>query len=759
MTANELRRILSSFVNDPTELDFRAGRIVANVQNDLIDVLVKTDPQSGELIIEDGDTVFAPRDWLLRRVARIELLAERILATTTDTSAFVRSSGVYRAELASSEDDDEVPVGDVVVSLQSTLSRRIPATTSVVYLTSDAGEGKTTLINHLARQQATSCKNRNSNWLLVPIPLGGKTFLRFDDVVIGTLSNKLRFNRYYFDGFLELVRLGAVVPAFDGFEEMFVEGHSGEAISALGSLIDSLDSQGTLVVAARKAFFEFNSFRTQARLFDSIGDRSASFSRLKISRWGEAQFLDYGRMRNYTDAPTLYKRFSERLGPDHPLLSRAYLVRRLFDVASNSASLEGLFAELGNRPQDYFFKFIETLVQREASDKWLDKSGDASQPLLTLEEHHELLAAIAREMWQSSVNALRSDTLDVVVDLFAEPKKRGPVFVRQIRERIKNHSLLATEPGRAELVQFDHDEFRRFYLGEALGQALSEKQSADLISMLTVDQLPADTCDQALNHVERAGIPFSACVPFVLSVAQNTSALSFARENCGALLVRLLDGLVAGNEMTIIEEVSFPVDALSTRNLQNVEFRHCYFQPSTLSGSRLRGVQFEDCEIERLELSDAEVDSVKGLSFINSRVKALTVSDQGIEKSYYGPHEIGKALTVRGAIVQDGHPIQLEDSQQPDVRVELVERFLRVFLRSTQVNEDTIRAKFGRLHGTLFVDDVLPALLKAEIVESVKYQGKGVQSRFKLGVQMQTIQDALDNCEGNFDKFISTFGS
>lgn len=757
MNVSELKRVLSLFVNDPTELDFRSGRIVANVQNDLLDVNVKTDAGTGELKIEDGDTIFTARDWILRRVARIELLAERILATTSETSAFVKPSGILRNDISSSDTDEEVHVPDAVATLQEKLGQRVPATTSVLYLTSDAGEGKTTLINNLARNQAALCKSRKSNWLVVPIPLGGKTFLRFDDVVIGTLSNKLRFNRYYFDGFLELVRLGAVVPAFDGFEEMFVEGHSGEAISALGSLVDALDSQGSLIVAARKAFFEFNSFRTQARLFDSIGDRSASFSRLKIDRWGERQFLDYGVKRHFKDSALLYRRFSDRLGPAHPLLSRAYLVRRLFDVADDAVSLDNLFAQLGNEPQDYFFRFIEALVEREAADKWLDKTGDASQPLLTLAEHHELLAAIAREMWQSSANAVRPDTLDVIVDLFAEPKRRGPTFVRQIRERIKNHSLLAADAGRGELVQFDHDEFRRFYLGEALGQALVDDEAADLLSILSADHLPSDTCDQALNHAERAGKELDACIPAVLKIAKNTTTLSFARENCGALLVRLLTAANKRVDSLLVENVSFPVDAFSTRAINAVSFRKCYFQPSTFVGAHLDSIRFEDCEFERIELDDGELNGVRDVAFVRCKINALSVNLLGEDKSYYGPHEIGVALVERGAIVQDEHLKNLNVQDAPDVRIELVERFLRVFLRTTQVNDDTIKAKFGRLHGALFMDEVMPALIRSGIVETVKYQGRGVQSRYKLGVHMQAIQNSLEVCEGSFERFIAAF--
>ena len=143
--------------------------------------------------------------------------------------------------------------------------------TSVVYLTSDAGEGKTSLIDYLAVKQAEAFRAKQSDWLLVPIPLGGRPFLRFDDVVVSALVNRLRFQLLYYDAFLELVRLGVLVPAFDGFEEMIVERSSAEAISALGNLVGRLRSAGTCLVAARKAYFDYPSFGSQARLFDSVG--------------------------------------------------------------------------------------------------------------------------------------------------------------------------------------------------------------------------------------------------------------------------------------------------------------------------------------------------------------------------------------------------------------------------------------------------------------------------------------------------------
>ena len=80
--------------------------------------------------------------------------------------------------------------------------------------------------------------------------LGGRPFLRFDDVVIGELVNRFRFQFFYYDAFIELVKMGVLVPAFDGFEEMFIESGSGEALSALGNLMNTLESSGSVLISA-----------------------------------------------------------------------------------------------------------------------------------------------------------------------------------------------------------------------------------------------------------------------------------------------------------------------------------------------------------------------------------------------------------------------------------------------------------------------------------------------------------------------------
>ena len=115
--------------------------------------------------------------------------------------------------------------------------------TLIYFLTSDAGEGKTSLIEKISVDQAKAFKKKKAYTLILPVPLGGRPFLRFDDAIIASLSNRFRFPFLYYDSFLELVKMGAIIPAFDGYEEMLSQSESGEAISAIGDLVDQLSSQ------------------------------------------------------------------------------------------------------------------------------------------------------------------------------------------------------------------------------------------------------------------------------------------------------------------------------------------------------------------------------------------------------------------------------------------------------------------------------------------------------------------------------------
>lgn len=763
MDIQEFKKIVVAFADEPSDVDVRAGKFTAQIRDEIFDVSISFDDDQN-LIVTENDQRYPARIWLLNRVAKLPQLAERIIASTNVApdfeakSPFVVPAGIFSPDLSAIDSVDEnLSVGSALDCILNRASSPLPGATSVLYLTSDAGEGKTTVINKAARLQAIRFKERKTNSLIVPIPLGGRAFLTFDDAVIAALVNKLRFNYFYFDAFIELIKMGAVIPAFDGYEEMLVEGSKNEAVSALGNLVRSLDSCGTVFVAARKAFFEYLSFKTQAKLLDAIGERSASFSRLAISRWTKEQFCEYGRLRGCGNPEEIYEVVAARLGVEHPLLTRAVLVTRLYDVTGNKTDRDSLSELLGSNPHDYFYTFVDAIVKREASEKWLSRvSGEVREPLLTTEEHHELLSLIGQEMWQSSASSLRYDVVDVIVDIFCEGKKKAASHIRQIKERIRQHSLLASDTSKGQALSFDHEDFQSFYFGEGLGRLLVQCGRADLQMFLSVGVLPAATTEQAVQHMVRQRADVGAAFKVLTDINASEAGFTFCKENCADLMMRLLECSQSEEAEVKLSSMFLSPNSLAGQGLRNVAFEDCHFQPTSIAMAYLSNVKFINCEFERLEVGN-KVGELSGCSFIGCKIDCLLVRPE--EDYYFDPAQINEWLRRGGVKVGDEPYNENLDLLILDERMKVLERFLRVFLRNTQAVDNVIKLRLGNVAATFFFDEVLPSLLANGILEEVPWKGSGTQHRYKLSVPMSQISRALEESRGSFDKFLSVFGA
>ena len=193
-------------------------------------------------------------------------------------------------------------------------------------------------------------------------------------------------------------------------------------------------------------------------------------------RWDQEQFLLYAKKRAISNGQEIYNDVCQRLSDSqHPLLTRAVLVKRLLDIAQNVTGRDELLEKLGHAPHDYFFQFVDTIIEREVNEKWIDRSGQPAQPLITSEEHHELLSLIAQEMWGMNTEVLNADVLDLLAELFSEARSKTPVVARQIKERIKQHALISSPNSNRLAFMFDHEEFR--LLSSALLGRLSDNDS------------------------------------------------------------------------------------------------------------------------------------------------------------------------------------------------------------------------------------------------------------------------------------------
>jgi hypothetical protein len=733
MEIDTLRRVLTAFADSPADVDLRRGTILVQIRDDLIEAQVVS--RHGSLYVRElGVEMHAPQ-WVIQRIAKLPVLAERILSFVASEPHFVTPSGKLLDQLDESPLDEEENLADAADRTLQILGRRPAGTASVLYLTSDAGEGKTTLISQLARSQAQLYKDKKGDWLLVPVSLGGRTFMRFDDVIIGALVNRLRFPFFYYEAFIELVRLGVVVPAFDGFEEMFVEGSAGDAVSALGNLMNTLQSSGTVLIAARKAYFEYKNLHSQTRLFDSFRGQSVSFARLALLRWNKTQFLLYAAKRGVTNAEDIYQDVADKLKDDHPLLTRAVLIKRLLDVASETADRRQLLSNIESNPNDYFRQFIGTIIGREAKEKWIDKVGMPAQPLISEADHYELLSMIALEMWTNGTEALRGDVLGCVAEMFADSKKKDKEITRQVVERVKQHALLVEAEGNR--IAFDHQEFFYFFLGESVGRLLVEGNKVDVGHCFRQGVLSALSIEAAAKFVRREKNDIPGIVAMVNELCIGEPRASFIKDNLGGILIRLMDYNNASG--VTVAHGSFPPESLLGRHLQR----------TSLAQAKLTKVRFVRCEFESLELR-------QGLQIDQCVLEACTcnsVVPLTSETAVFGPRQVIQALTQAGFVLPHLPVASAGPTVAPDDEMVVVERMVRAFMRSTGVNENTLHKRLGS-QASEFFKEVLPKLEKAEIVTKVPFTGSGNQRRFRLGISLERLNRAIEDCGGNFERFV-----
>ena len=231
MQISDFKSIVMTFADPGTDMLFDKAQLLISVNDDLIAASITT--KSGDVYVDEGSGQEPASKWILTRLARLPLLATRLKESVPPTEYFVSPTASLLPTLEKGPQEQVVMTTDALHTTLDTIDDHSPLETMVLYITSDAGEGKTSLINELAHTQAQRFSANESDWLLVPIPLGGRHFLRFDDITVGALQNRYRFPFLYYNSFLALVRMGVIVPAFDGLEEMFVEGSSGEARNEL----------------------------------------------------------------------------------------------------------------------------------------------------------------------------------------------------------------------------------------------------------------------------------------------------------------------------------------------------------------------------------------------------------------------------------------------------------------------------------------------------------------------------------------------
>ncbi len=756
MQYENFKRIVNTFADEDGGVIIEKGRLLMSIRGRDVEAEIR-EGGDGIIVIHDESEWMAEK-WIRTYLARLDFLADRIIRHVDPPDHYVSPSGKLLDWYNNSND---CKFSDAKNEILSKLGVRAAGTTTVYYLTSDAGEGKTSLIEQIAVEQANKFKDKKATSLILPVPLGGRSFLRFDDAVIALLSNSLRFQFLYYDSFIELVKMGAIIPAFDGYEEMLSETESGEAVSAIGHLIEQLSSTGTILVSVRRGYYE-SSLRSDSRLVDSVRfDHRLETHHFALDRWNRDVFREYATKRNIPEPDKLYERVKSRLGmDDHPVLTRAILVSRLIDVAEEekgSSELNRLLDRIERSQTNFFFDFVEGIVDREVKHKWIDQSGREMSPLLKLDEHHELLSQLSFEMWVNSVTSLDFDTVQLVVKVFVEEKKMRPDLSRKICKRINDHALLRQDPAngnrRVGYVRFDHEDFQDFYLGQSLARALSRGDCSTARLILDVRSLAPLVINEAARYLvdpRTNTLSIDHLLTYIHDLLDGKWYISYIHENCAALMLELSENSKGPHSM---QDLNFPVNLLYQRKLKNLKITKSFFNNTSLAESELINCIFQECRFA--ELSIDNVKELGGTVFDRCTFDSVVIGENSEEgpRVFFDRQKINSILQTRGFHLNTN--TQAESNSvgvgliDIDDDLKLTLKFMRMYHRATAIHEGEISKRIGK-RSNYFFKKILPALENARLIDSIEKSNK----KFRLLIPLSDVDRLVDNSGTTFKQFI-----
>lgn len=764
LTEKTFENLLRKFADDPDDVLVERDKIVFRANGENYAVHLHRD-EDGVLFcreMEPESREMKVRPWILQRLANFKELAEKILQAIDEDPRFIPVASRFESLEGSEEGED---VEKTTEALFEQLRSPDMWSTRVFYLLSEAGDGKTCIMNRLARRVAQAYLDREVHFLFLPIGLDGRPFMRFDEVVIGVLAQKYRFRRLYYEAVMELVKWGFLVLGLDGFEEMTVEGKENKVISSLGTLLQQHEANGSLVISARRAFYEY-ALTSQGPLMNAIRDFDVDFSAFRLRAWTPREFIALMEKYGFSegDSTRIHSQLATRLGSNHPIMTRPVLARKLVEMLEDAVTGEtgecdrliGQFSP-DRDPQKVVQTFVEVLLKREATQKWIRFSGasdNVHQQLLTADEHEELMEELAEEMWLSRAEFLKEDILKSIVQLFCENKKKSPSDSQECTEKIVHHAMIVKT---GITYAFCHDAFREYFLGSRIARLISSGESISLLNQLfAIDVLRGGIVDVVAYCLSATGQTFEEIQLIVDTVRQGCSRTTPINQNAAGILAALWCRLQPQNAR--FSNLYFAASTTREVPFRSVLFEHCSFENFCFTNNSLiRDVEFRNCSLLAVT-TPQNVTTMKLATFDEpSRPGKLIVGEPDTHVEFYDPQSIMLEMSKRGCSFPWSEKTITDEPIQSSAEEKLFAAFdklLRLFQRRTGVPGRILQKKHSS-DWSEWTGEYLPAFLENGLIRKGPWHGSGQDVLYMLAVSPEHFDQAKRGCHGKFDVFCS----
>lgn len=726
---SEYKKCLSeilTFADDANDVIKDAqGNIVFSRFNQLMSIKLKK--QEGKILIEYNESLLPYKTFMSKYLANLEVMAKHIIDKDADMDKMCYIDGQ-----ASLTTDDGRKEASAMELLDKECKREVFIGSKICFVTANAGHGKTLLLRQYQRQQAKLYLKGESDFLFLHIDLHGHDLRKLDAVIMYELAGVLRMPGLYTNSIITLMRNGLLILGVDGFDELAVETGGEKAIGSFSNLVRDLDSQGVLVAASRRTFFNTQDYIKNKGYLDDVGDAYFCFDELKLYNWGKKECTEYLELscdiKSSDDAGKEYDKILSYLSPSihNPLVERPFLFTNIVDCAIKEGLSVSDYLQEGGNSDVGLERIINSFLRREVK-KWNSNNLKDKREYLTFEQHEELLASVAEDMWLSQREYISLDVLEFDLSVLLEQWDVMPNLHPDILKMSKSHALLVADSHGDKFRRFDHEEFKNYFLAKDLESKILKSvncgQYSSLKRLLAVGQLPdavALYISQMKNSYNRV-----LFIQKMLEEVRKDYRTTFFQTNLGTLIPFILDRVKNGNKLKIGPKLVFSSLVFENKTLENIEFYDCYFVNVSFANTTLSNVQFKNCEF-----SDIRLHEDNDCKFVNvtydGQTKIHSVSEYSAENdlisSEFSPEYVDFTLFMRSFVKEDflrvskPQPVQ----QNTDYR-KAVRRFLNKYITASSQYEKNIKEDpiYNSRSYDLYVEDIIPLLEKYHIIREI----------------------------------------
>ena len=572
--------------------------------------------------------------------------------------------------------------------------------TRVIMITGDAGAGKTRVLQELVRRRANEYLHGRASGLLLYVNAQGRALARLNEALATELQD-LKVGLTY-HSVAVLTRLGMLVPAIDGFDELLGVSGYDDAFSSLAGFLEQLEGEGQVLTSARSVYYE-EEFLSRAGSRSVTGDQRWSHEAVRVLAWSDADREAYLQRWSRTkalskgDSAGLRKRLRAAFdGRNEDLASKPLFFTRTVDLLWGNPNFSGGADLLRALTQEY--------LDRELNDKLLDRQ---SQSLLSRKQFEDLMCELALEMWNQETRELDAGSVREVAEYVLESEGLRESARQVVVEKMPALAFLGRGDNRSSSragIAFEHDLFFFYFLAGSIASQLGSART-DIRIVLSRSALPEDVADRVAMELDAAQPAGGADgLQMLLDRLGEAGAAEWhrttqVRENAGLLTMALLRAYAgSGNAGREVEGCTVRSVIFPGSHLKDVTLRCCALVDVALRRTDLSTTRFLDCEARDVVLLEPRIvpDStrleLKGLD--PAQVMGIRVPQGDQVKTHYAP------LTIIDMLVQCGAPVRKE--QRPpgppvaDVYVTMLERLMRAYHRGNPIckQDPKLRAIF-----------------------------------------------------------------